>query len=214
MKRDSGIYVIRCLVSMMVYVGQAVDLNRRWKHHQYNLAHRPELCNPHLFQAWQKYGAQAFVFGVLECCSPSKLDQREQHWIDKLEAFGPKGYNARPVAHSMQGYRFSPEACKRRSRITKKMWTEEHRAMISAKTRGRKKGPMSEAQKVKLSEALKGRKLPASHKLAIKRAMARPEVKRKVDASRGRRSPLSPASRASFQKKIKETWARKRALVA
>jgi hypothetical protein len=88
MKRDSGIYVIRCLVSMMVYVGQAVDLNRRWKHHQYNLAHRPELCNPHLFQAWQKYGAQALFLGCLSAVRQVSLINVSNTGLTSLRHLG------------------------------------------------------------------------------------------------------------------------------
>jgi hypothetical protein len=71
-----GIYAIRNTVTGERYVGQAVDIPGHW------LAHRTDLqrgvaSSPSLQSAWTKYGADAFVFEVLEECSRELLEERE-----------------------------------------------------------------------------------------------------------------------------------------
>ncbi len=193
--RVCGIYAIKCLRSKKVYVGQSVHIHQRWYSHQYYLNKGlRRRVNPHLLLAWKKYGSRAFVLEVLEVCQPTELDKREQHWMNVLQAFGPNGYNARPVAHNMRGFKFSRAQCRHKSALSKAMWTPEHRARISAMTKGRKKGPMSLEQRAKLSAALNGRKMPRAQRLAIKQAMNKPEVSAKISLAQlgKKRGPHSP----------------------
>lgn len=89
---DSGVYKIEHKASGRCYVGSAVCFKKRWKIHRDQL----EAGNHHnksLLNAWRKYGSSAFVFGMLERCPKNILLQKEQHWLDKLEPFGRRGYN-------------------------------------------------------------------------------------------------------------------------
>ena len=61
----SGIYQISCSRNGRVYVGQAVNIQKRWTHHRWCL-NNGQHDNPHLQRAWKKYGQDAFVFEVVE----------------------------------------------------------------------------------------------------------------------------------------------------
>lgn len=78
--RSSGIYIIVCIKSDNIYIGSSNNLQKRWNEHQRRL-NKSDHDNSHLQRAWNKYGAQAFQFKVLEYCSIDQLDEREQHYI-------------------------------------------------------------------------------------------------------------------------------------
>lgn len=98
----SGIYAIRNTVNGKVYVGSSVNIKRRWGTHRHGLtrgAHHGVL----LQRAWDKHGASAFVFEVLEYVSQTEyLLTREQFWIDALKS-AKVGYNTAPFAGSTLG---------------------------------------------------------------------------------------------------------------
>src|SRR5262245_10381758 len=81
----SGIYCIHNTVSDKVYVGQAVDLRHRRNEH-FRKLRKGTHENQHLQNAWNKYGARAFVFIVLERCRPEELTAREQHWMNYYQS--------------------------------------------------------------------------------------------------------------------------------
>ena len=61
----SAIYGIRHIASGRIYVGSAVRTNARWRHHRSQLQ-RGTHHSRYLQAAWNKYGAEAFEFVVLE----------------------------------------------------------------------------------------------------------------------------------------------------
>jgi group I intron endonuclease len=91
-----GIYVIKHLESGKVYVGQSVDIHRRWRQHR-NTKPQNSACMLHTDLA--KYGRDAFVLEVLKECAPDELTKWEQHFLDELKPFDPEiGYNLLRVA--------------------------------------------------------------------------------------------------------------------
>ena len=137
----SGIYQILCIPTRKVYIGSAVDLPRRWAQHRWALIHGTHK-NRHLQSAWNKYGAKAFTFSVLQACDPSSLVDLEQFWIDATACYDrQKGFNIRRVAESNVGIARTPEV----------------RAKLSAAKIGKKYGPMPAATRAKLSAAHKGK---------------------------------------------------------
>ena len=65
------IYQITNMVNGKYYIGSAESFARREWQHKYDLkrgAHK----NPHLQSAWNKYGADAFVFEVIETVDPDR----------------------------------------------------------------------------------------------------------------------------------------------
>jgi len=102
---NSGIYTITNKKNGHRYVGSAVDLGARFRHHLHHLREGKH-CNGHLQNAWNKYGEDAFLFEILEYWEPEFLISMEQWWMNML---CPE-YNIVPVAGSSLGHKFSDEA--------------------------------------------------------------------------------------------------------
>jgi group I intron endonuclease len=150
----SGIYAVRN--ENRSYIGSAVDIPGRWKRHRADLRVNKH-HNPHLQNAWNKYGEDAFEFVILEECSAELLLEREQHYLDLYS----NKYNILPVAGSHLGATRSPESRARISAV--KMGnanrrghksTSEHKAKISAALMGHE---VSDETREKMSIAAKAR---------------------------------------------------------
>lgn len=150
-----GIYKITNTVNGKVYVGSATRFTGRWSKHRTDLNKN---ChdNQKLQRAWNKYGEAAFVFSVLEYVeNKCDLIQREQFWIDALEA-AETGYNICTVAYSCLGVKRSENTKKKMSEIAKArgILPETRLKAIQYHT-GRKRSPEVAARQ---STAQKGRK--------------------------------------------------------
>lgn len=172
MKADrSGIYTIVNTVNGRVYVGSAVNFTTRWRGHRNSLdsgTHR----NPYLQRAWNKYGADKFVFTPILYCDREFLITWEQIALDGYSRqHGWRNlYNVYRKAKSMLGYRFSPEIRAKMSAAQKARnhrHSEETKAKIRASALGHKRrlgAKLSEETKQKIREAytynapFKGRK--------------------------------------------------------
>lgn len=77
-----GIYKITNIISNKVYIGQSINIEKRWSAHRtrpFNT--KSTQYNSPLYRAIRKYGLSAFTFEVIEECLPSLLDQKEQFYI-------------------------------------------------------------------------------------------------------------------------------------
>lgn len=89
----SGIYSILNKRNGKIYVGQSVDCSRRLRHHRNHLRKNTH-HNQHLQSSWNKYGEDAFLFGMLESCPNEKLNENEVWWINYFDSTdSEKGYN-------------------------------------------------------------------------------------------------------------------------
>lgn len=88
---STGIYNIKNLSNDKVYIGQSVDIEKRWSTHKAELNNNYH-HNIHLQSAWNKYGEDNFEFSIIEECSIDKLDQQEIYWISKFNSY-ENGYN-------------------------------------------------------------------------------------------------------------------------
>lgn len=173
----SAIYGIRHIASGRIYVGSAVRTNARWRHHRSQLQ-RGTHHSRYLQAAWNKYGAEAFGFVVLEIVpTPDDLLVRENEWISSSMATDRRyGFNCCPVAGSRLGVKHSDEA----------------RSKMSAAHKGRKKSPEHQAA---INASLKGRTLSDEHRAKIVAnqtgRMASDETRRKMRESQAKRI-LSP----------------------
>ena len=90
---NCGIYKIRNLKNGKIYIGQSTDIKTRWNNHKFELnsnTHR----NPHLQNAYNKYGEDAFEFTILERTFEENLNNAEEYWINYFDSTNPeKGYN-------------------------------------------------------------------------------------------------------------------------
>lgn len=83
-----GIYLITNKVNGKKYVGQSIDIEKRWKDHIRD-SKKSEYT---IHKAIRKYGVENFEFSVLEECPVDKLDEREIYWISELDTYN-NGYN-------------------------------------------------------------------------------------------------------------------------
>lgn len=84
----TGIYLITNKVNGKKYVGQSIDIEKRWKDHIRD-SKKSEYT---IHKAIRKYGVENFEFSVLEECPVDKLDEREIYWISELDTYN-NGYN-------------------------------------------------------------------------------------------------------------------------
>lgn len=118
-RKASGIYAITCLANGKCYVGSAIKLRQRFDQHISQLRDGTH-HGVRMQRAWKKYGADAFLYEVLEyVADPAVLIEREQLHIDLLGAYGPWGYNSTPRAGSMAGFSHSAETRARMSTVHK-----------------------------------------------------------------------------------------------
>ena len=82
-KNISGIYIITNLVNGKRYIGSTNDLYERSYAHIYHLTEQNH-SNKHLQNAWNKYGSDKFVIGVLEYVEEEKRLERESYYILNL----------------------------------------------------------------------------------------------------------------------------------
>ena len=88
-----GIYKITNKINGKSYIGQSVNILRRWRIHR-ALAFDPNQKGYEypLYRAIRKYGLENFSFEVLEECDQKELDKKEQEYILFYNSFGD-GYN-------------------------------------------------------------------------------------------------------------------------
>lgn len=84
-----GIYLIQNKINGHCYVGQSIDIARRWRSHR-NSAENNE--NSPLYRAMRKYGIENFDFLILEECLVEELDEKEILYINKYNSYFD-GYN-------------------------------------------------------------------------------------------------------------------------
>jgi group I intron endonuclease len=170
-----GIYKITHRESGKCYIGQSVDVFKRWQGHS-NLAVKKKSA---IQNAFVLYGIDKFSFEVLEECDREMLNDKEVYWISCFDSVAPNGYNL--TSGGGQGITVSDETKKKmsdaqkgkkrgpRSEETKKKMSasrrgkkqsEEHKAKMSASMKGKNTGPMSEEQKAKRSASMKGKPQP------------------------------------------------------
>ena len=81
MDKVCGVYCIENMINNKRYIGQSVDIYKRWKHHK-NELNNGKHHNYHLQSSWNSYGESCFKFYILENCDISLLDNREIYYIN------------------------------------------------------------------------------------------------------------------------------------
>lgn len=84
-----GIYkVIYLPENKVVYVGQSVDIKKRFRQHKYYYNNPKELgYNSHFYRTLRKYGIDNFQFELIEECSVEELNDKEIYWIAYFDTF-------------------------------------------------------------------------------------------------------------------------------
>ena len=96
----SGIYKITNTATGMVYIGQAVDIKKRWKEHIRIGCGAEWPTGNQMYKDMYMSGPENFTYQVIDYCSGSKkvLDAREGYWIQFYNA-KENGYNKTRVNH-------------------------------------------------------------------------------------------------------------------
>lgn len=149
-----GIYIITNLITGKTYIGQSIDIQRRFHEHRC-ISHE---SNRHLKYALAKYGKENFKYEVLEECKEDELDERERYYIEKLK---PE-YNITTGGQDSLR-RFPDEIKKKISEKSKEQWKnmsyEAKEARIKNNLKGPRKGhAVSEETRQKLRDKNLGKK--------------------------------------------------------
>ena len=84
-----GIYCISNLINNKKYIGQSIDIYRRWAQEK-----KLKRLNEHLLRSMQKHGINNFKFEILVVCQPDQLNDLEKYYIELYNTTDPDyGYN-------------------------------------------------------------------------------------------------------------------------
>jgi group I intron endonuclease len=137
----AGIYKIVRIGTKQCYVGSSAWIKKRWAVHKRELNNDRHQAT-YLQNSWNKHGAEAFEFTILEVCESTELRNllfaREQHWMDMLKPC----FNTCPAAASTLGFKMPREIVERhRQQITGRKLAPEHAAIVRGLALGLKRSP-------------------------------------------------------------------------
>lgn len=198
-----GIYKITNKQNGKAYIGQSVNIKKRWEEHKYS-----DKSDSLIHRAIKKYGIDSFCFEVLCECEKSELNELEVKYISEHGTMHPNGYNLK--SGGGQGIEYSEASKKKMSESMKGRsgWrhSEETKKKIGDALRGRKR-PKEVVEKTRL--ALIGRPLSEEHKEKLRDANRgryfSQETREKIgSAHRGKKKgPLSEEQRARLSQSLK-----------
>ena len=209
MTTKTGIYKIINLITEKVYVGSAVNIDKRWYNHKSLLSNNKNKL-PKLQNSVNKHGLENFIFEIIEECPKEILIEREQYWMDFFDSY-KNGYNSRPIASSNLGMVYSKETREKisKSHIGKHASDESKKKMSDYwknyyKTNTiHNKGKTQETSKEtreKISKSLKGRSYEELYGVEKAKEM---REKRRLSAL-GKKH--SEESKKKLSEKAKKEW--------
>lgn len=88
-----GIYYFKNKINGKYYVGQSVNLGRRYsRHKRFSNKEQHPSSETKLYRAFRKYGFDNFEYKILEECERDELNEREKFYIEKYDSVF-NGYN-------------------------------------------------------------------------------------------------------------------------
>ena len=88
-----GIYKITNKINGKIYIGQSINIERRWQQHIYEAKNCNQVASQYaIHKAFQKYGVENFIFEIIELTSSQTLNDREKYWIKYYNTYN-NGYN-------------------------------------------------------------------------------------------------------------------------
>ena len=88
-----GIYKIQNKIDGKAYIGQSINIERRWKEHKKCIYGISEGYNYPIYKAIRLYGLENFDWEIIEECSKEELDDKEKFYIKEYNCVIPFGYN-------------------------------------------------------------------------------------------------------------------------
>lgn len=136
-----GIYYIKNLTNNKIYIGQSVDIIKRFNTHKHRLRNNIH-TNTHLQSSFNKYGEENFEFGLIKSTKERYLNRLEKLYIRKYDSANPtKGYNHATGGNSNSGW----------------IVPQETRDKMRKSHKGKKPYEMTGEIRQKISNTLKGR---------------------------------------------------------
>lgn len=90
---QTGVYKITNIKNQLCYVGQAVNIYKRWNDHLKAALGIDTPQGNKLYQAMAADGIDNFTFELLETCEKEQLNEKEQYYIDLYNSVA-FGYNS------------------------------------------------------------------------------------------------------------------------
>lgn len=201
------VYGAENCINHKIYVGQTTrSIKERFRDHM--------KANMLFGKALRKYGLENFVVVILAVCNSKKeLNEQEIARIVQLNCKYPNGYNLSDGGESNSGaprHKYTEEEKANLSaKLKGRKLTPEHREAISAGNKGRKHSDYTKAQ---ISETLTGRRLSEKHRASIS---AGKKGKKKSAETRKRMSEAAlnrpPEHNAKIAAGIRAYWVRVKA---
>lgn len=148
-KLKSGIYCIENIETNKKYIGQAVDIQDRWRRHIGDL-NRNAHCNDYLQNAWNKYGKDGFKFYIIESCDVEQLDEKEIYYIDFYNTMDRNyGYNMKSGGQ-LSSNKYSDEVKQKMSQSVKASYENSNLRDI------RKKNAINQWSNIEIKQKIMG----------------------------------------------------------
>lgn len=164
----AGVYQIRNINDGKVYIGSTVTINGRWSRHKMHL-NRGDHHSNHLQRAWDKYGANSFVFEPLTILEPYNIIEIENKLLEVYKPYlKENGYNICSKGRNRTGVKSSEETKQKISKATKKwhktvdpelrrQWASKAGIAAAKATKGIKRNPYSMETRIRMSKAKGGK---------------------------------------------------------
>lgn len=175
-----GIYKITNKLNGKCYIGQSVNIKKRWEYYKYP---SNAVSTTAIIPAILKYGVEGFSFEIVEECSKDQLNEREIYWIRECSSLVPNGYNLtsggnaptkiseiskEKMRAAKLGTVHSEETiCRRRESFAKVKDTTEYRTKLSE---ARKSYVQSAETIRKRADAQIGKDIPIEQRINMARA--------------------------------------------
>jgi group I intron endonuclease len=124
-KGKSGIYMLTNKLTNDIYIGQSVDISKRFKNY-FNLSYIKSKDSFIISRALIKYDYSNFSVTILEYCDKSDLLNREQFYFDKLN---PQ-YNILKIAGNSLNYKHSEKTKAKISKALKGVYVKGKSALF------------------------------------------------------------------------------------
>lgn len=125
--KTSGIYKLVDETNNLIYIGKAKILERRINRHFYDFNNNEN--QRYLQDSYNN--DHKFKSEIIEYCDESKLEEREEYWIKKLNSIWPNGYNIWQGSNA-KNFKHSDETKTQMSKVAKgKSKSKEHRENIA-----------------------------------------------------------------------------------
>jgi group I intron endonuclease len=184
LRRTSGVYVIRNVVTGEFYVGSTSDLGRRLAQHRYDIRHGTSGCPP-LRAAACECGESALVFEPI-CIAPLAESRALEHGMLARLVGHPRCYNTNRTAYGGRpGRPHSPET-RARMRERRALRTPPSDAAREA-TRRKRSESMKRACQRRTPEQ-EARRIAATRAACLGRTNAPEEIRKRKDTIARRRA--------------------------